>query len=407
VDVLDAGIRGLAVVTVLVLSLFGYGEMRPSPDGLSVDPVVVASGLIVYNLLVVVFLGVPWRRAPGFLLFLLDWLVVSAAVLLTGGFFSPFLLLYYALVIGAALRVGLYRSLLLVAGCALVYAALSTGRPTPVDAVHLPVLAVGITSLLMVAVTAVFMKRALETEARRVEVEEHTARQLRLLNDLTRLVLSGSPNLESVMRSVAAVSSQALQADSGLVVLFETSSPGEDGHRDAPGAPSRLIVSDREPDPQRLSSHESRVAERAVRTQAPVLVEDRPGETPFPAAGRFPGLERDGQGVRNVACVPLLLRGGVIGALFVGRYAPRPFGETEVSLLTAIGQQMAVAVRLARLYDMERERASRSEERERLERDLLSMVSHELRTPLTSIKTCVSALNSIDEPASEVGRGGL
>src|SRR5205085_6855855 len=34
---------------------------------------------------------------------------------------------------------------------------------------------------------------------------------------------------------------------------------------------------------------------------------------------------------------------------------------------------------------------------ERLERDLLSMVSHELRTPLTSIKTCVSALNGIEE----------
>src|SRR5438874_5191392 len=171
VDVLDAGIRGLAVVTVLVLSLLGYGQMRPSSDGMSADPVVVASGLVVYNLLVVVFLGVPWRRAPGFLLFLVDWVVVSAAVLLTGGFFSPFLLLYYALVIGAALRVGLYRSLLLVAGCAVVYAALSTGRPTPVEAVHLPVLAVGITSLLMVAVTAVFMKRAVETEVRRVEVE--------------------------------------------------------------------------------------------------------------------------------------------------------------------------------------------------------------------------------------------
>ena len=57
---------------------------------------------------------------------------------------------------------------------------------------------------------------------------------------------------------------------------------------------------------------------------------------------------------------------------------------------------MAVAVRLARLYDMERERASRSEEREQLERDLLSIVSHELRTPLTSIKTCVGALASVE-----------
>src|SRR4051812_1420413 len=199
VDGLDAGIRGLAVVTVLVLSLLGYGQTHPSPTGIDIDPAYIAIALVGYNLLVVAVLGVPWRRAPGFSLFLLDWLVVSAAVLMTGGFFSPFLLLYYALIIGAALRVGLYRSLLLVGACAVVYAALTTARPTPVEAVHLPALAVGITSLLMVAVTAVFMKRAVETEARRVEVEEHTAQQLRLLNDLTRLVLSGSPNLESVM----------------------------------------------------------------------------------------------------------------------------------------------------------------------------------------------------------------
>jgi two-component system, NarL family, sensor histidine kinase BarA len=58
---------------------------------------------------------------------------------------------------------------------------------------------------------------------------------------------------------------------------------------------------------------------------------------------------------------------------------------------------MAVAVRLARLYHIESERATRSEEREKLERDLLSIVSHELRTPLTSIKTCVGALSSMEK----------
>src|SRR5439155_3324332 len=143
----------------LALSLLGYGRMTESPLGVAADPVLIALGLVAYNLLVVAFLGVPWRNPPSFLLFVLDWLVVSAAVLFTGGFFSPFLILYYALIIGAALRVGLSRSLLLVGACAVVYAALTTTRPTPAEAIHLPVLAVGVTSLLMVAVTAVFMKR--------------------------------------------------------------------------------------------------------------------------------------------------------------------------------------------------------------------------------------------------------
>jgi signal transduction histidine kinase len=56
---------------------------------------------------------------------------------------------------------------------------------------------------------------------------------------------------------------------------------------------------------------------------------------------------------------------------------------------------------MARLYEMEREKAARSEERERLERDLLSMVSHELRTPLTAIKTGVGALESAQEAYAE------
>src|SRR5829696_6366280 len=121
VNGLDAGIRTLAVVTVLVLSVLGYGRVAASPLGFSVDPVTISIALVGYNLLVISVLGVPWRKPPGFSLFVLDWSVVSLAVLLTGGFFSPFLILYYALVIGAALRVGLSRSLFLVVGCAVVY----------------------------------------------------------------------------------------------------------------------------------------------------------------------------------------------------------------------------------------------------------------------------------------------
>ncbi len=392
VDGLDAAIRGLGVATVVILSLIGYGKGGGATASDVVDPVAISAGLVLYNLLVITAFGVPWRRGPGFSLFIVDWVVASVAVLLTGGFFSPFIILYYSLAIGAALRVGLRRSLLLVAGCAVVYITLSLDSPASAGATKLPVLIVEVTSLLMVVVTAVGMKRAVEVEARKVELEEQSAAQVRLLNSLTSTVLQASPDLEKVMRTVAAVSSEALQADSGLTLLLEARPVALQGTPRTLDTDNVLLVSDREPNPTYISSCERTLLEKVVRRQSPVLVQDTRNELGYASGQAYPGLERAGCAVRAVACVPFLLGGGVIGALFVGRYKAEPFTEVEVGLLTAIGQQMAVAVRLARLYEMEREKAVRSQERERLERDLLSMVSHELRTPLTAIKTCVGAL---------------
>src|SRR4051794_14180235 len=79
---LDAGLRGLAVGIVLLLSLVGYDSAHPREAFLPfpVPPAAVAIGLVLYNLAVVVLLGVPWRRRPGFPLFVLDWAVVSAGI---------------------------------------------------------------------------------------------------------------------------------------------------------------------------------------------------------------------------------------------------------------------------------------------------------------------------------------
>lgn len=399
VDGLDAAVRAIGVATVTLLSATGYGVAVSKGLGVEdrANPMLVASALVLYNLLVILVAGVPWRRPPGFPLFVLDWAVASAAILLTGGFFSPFIILYYALAIGAALRVGLQRSLILVALCVGVYLAVSIGSTGPVEAIKLPILVVQITSLVMVMLTAVAMKRALEVEARHVELEEQAAGQLRLLNNLTNTVLSASPDLERVMRTVAAASSQAVGADSGLAVLVAGEPLPVEESVDAHNG-RLLIVADRDPNPPQLSEGEERLLRECVATQTPVLYhEGSLGTSPRNAMLGYPGLERDGSLVGEVACVPFCLSGGVIGALFVGRYSHRPFSEGEVGLLTAIAQQMAVAVRLARLYDMEREKAVRSQESERLERDLLSMVSHELRTPLTAIKTCVGALAGVEE----------
>ncbi len=392
IDGLDAAIRGFAVGTVALLSLLGYGRPDQPIFPTLANPLVVAAALIAYNFIVISAFGVPWRHAPGFGLFVLDWLVASTAILLTGGFFSPFNILYYALVIGAALRIGLPRSVMLVTCCALMYLILSLLRPDPEPAVRLPILVVEIASLAMVMFMSVGMKRAVEVEVRKVELEEQAAGRFRLLNSLTNTVLSGSPDLEHVTRMIISVSSEAMRADSGLAVLFDSSYT--DDHRAAilPSEDELVIVADNDPNPATLSVRERQVLKRARDTRRPVMIQDVRAEEYFAPSPPYPGLERGSEQICAIACVPFLLDDRVIGAMFVGRYTPSPFTIADVSLLTAISQQMAVAVRLARLYDLEREKAVRSEERERLGRDLLSTVSHELRTPLTSIKTSVGAL---------------
>lgn len=414
IDGLDAAIRGFGVATVVLLSVLGYGHGAGGGSRASdvVDPMVVSFGLLLYNLLVITALGVPLRRTPTFPLFVLDWTVATVAVLATGGFLSPFIILYYALGIGAALRVGLSRSMMLVAGCAVVYVILSFTGQAQIGVAKLPILVVEITSLAMVVLTGVGMKNALEVEARRVQLEEQTAAQFRLLNSLINTVLSASLDLEQVMRTVAAVSSEALHAQSGMAVLFKEQATEAHERTGATGATGAtgvypfgdvLLVADQGPNPPQLSEAEKELLAGAVASRMPLVLDL---DTSEPGTGRrmrsFPGLERSDNSLCSVACVPFSLQGEVIGALFLGRYHTIRFTEAETSLLTAIGSQMAVAVRLARLYEMERDKATRSEEREQLERDLLSMVSHELRTPLTSIKTCVGALSDMSpQPGRE------
>ncbi|MDQ3930005.1 MAG: ATP-binding protein [Chloroflexota bacterium] len=389
IDGLDAAVRTFGVATVLLLSLLGYGRAGGHfSDGLA-DPVGIAFGLVLYNLLVIVMLGVPFRRPPTFPLFVVDWLIVTVSVLLTGGFLSPFIILYYALGIGAALRVGFSRSMLLVVACSAVYILFGIVSQADLGAAKLPIVVIEVASLFMVVLTGVGMRNALEVEARRVQLEEQSAGQLRLLNSLINTVLSASPDLEEVMRTVASVSSEALQSDSGLAVLF-SEQVGANSPATSDG--EMLLVSNRNPNPPQLSDIESELLSRAVSTQAPVVLG---ADEPEHSARHFPGLERDGARLCSLVCVPFLLEGRAIGGLFVGRFDRRHFTPAETGLLMAISSQVAVAVRLARLYEMEREKAQRSEERERLERDLLSMVSHELRTPLTSIKTSIGALSDM------------
>ena len=74
------------------------------------------------------------------------------------------------------------------------------------------------------------------------------------------------------------------------------------------------------------------------------------------------------EGIHSQLIVPLKSKGNVVGTLCVAMHGRRQFRRDEVELLTAIGNQIGVAVENARLYEQEREATKQlrvSEERYR------------------------------------------
>ena len=108
--------------------------------------------------------------------------------------------------------------------------------------------------------------------------------------------------------------------------------------------------------------------------------------------------------LRSILCVPLLAQGRLLGVIYLdNRIKSGVFTEHHLSLLSAFGNQAAVALENARLYDNlrrsleERLRLQEElyqketqriavEEASRLKSDFIGFVAHELRNPLTTIR---------------------
>jgi signal transduction histidine kinase len=65
--------------------------------------------------------------------------------------------------------------------------------------------------------------------------------------------------------------------------------------------------------------------------------------------------------------------------------APRPWTAFQKSMAGAVGRELARGLRLADLYERERDMVTQLQELDQAKADFLSATSHELRTPLTSI----------------------
>jgi signal transduction histidine kinase len=102
---------------------------------------------------------------------------------------------------------------------------------------------------------------------------------------------------------------------------------------------------------------------RATRSEEPIVVESV-SEDP-----RLTRMVVKEEGFQFQASVPLKSKGRVLGVITMASKGRRPFTPQEVTLLTAIGQQIGVAIENARLYQQVRSLAT-EEERGRLAREI-------------------------------------
>ena len=231
---------------------------------------------------------------------------------------------------------------------------------------------------------ALFMENArLYTEATgRAQEAQELARQARTLTENLDAAEVGRRTADSALQMLGGtVATVRLLQPDGMLALVATSGD------------SQWVM----PRPIRLDPAEGLIGRAAVGRQA-VFSTDVVNEAGY--SDTMP-RRRVEHGSFAMLAVPLQAKGVVIGVLAIGDRAGRVFKEREVSLLTAFGDQAAIALENSRLYGDLREALRRAEEShqrvvhgERLRAlgELAGGVAHDFNNVLAIIVGRVEAL---------------
>jgi len=186
-----------------------------------------------------------------------------------------------------------------------------------------------------------------EAEARRaLEQELHELRQRvkeqEVVSEISR-ILSASLDPQEVLRQMLREVNRALGTQAASVLLVDEAT-GELVFQvaDSPGAQEMTTL--------RLKSGQG-VAGWVVRHGQPVLLSDACRDPRF-----YKGIDAaTGLTTRDLLCVPLVVKGRIIGVLEVMNKAEGTLDESDLRLVTALAPSAAVAIENARLYRAVRE----------------------------------------------------
>ncbi len=373
-------LRFLALTLALVLSFFDR-----SPEGVMVPIAHMTLAAVAYNVILVILARyVGWLRQTLNVL-VLDTVVTTVSVYLTGGYHSGFFIIYFFIITGAAFYLNLPATTIVALILSLIYLGACFVNPAGIwTADALFIVAGKIVLLLLVALLCALLLEQLRREHLEGERERALSARLGALNDLFQ-ELTASLELERTMQTVIDASRELLAADTAVILLR-----GEDGKALQLAASSGLRS---EAQWEQLGLDEE-VVQRMLTTTTPYVVDDVASQPPAVRSL----LEK--AGVTSLATVALILDERPMGVLCAGRQTTSPFSEDDVAFLTALAQEAALAIRNARLYEREREQVRQLRTLEALQATFVSVVSHELRTPLTCIKASVDMLEDADGTAT-------
>lgn len=364
-------LRWFALVIVFDLSFFDL-----STEGVLVPSLHLILVVGAYNLLLLSLRDRLRARRRALNVLALDTVIATLAVYLTGGVHSSFFILYFYVTFSSALYLNFVPSVLVTMLIAVLYLLTCLMNPAGIfDPIATNILATKLTVLLVIGLVSAFLLEGLRREHFETDREMLLAARLAVLNDLFQQ-LTASLDLERVLHTIVQAACRLLESDVAVIALLE-----EDRRHVYVAAAEGMNAS-------RLPEMCWAVDEEPART---IIERDKPYN--LQEVGTLPTPLRriaEQEGIAAGITVPLALDNVRIGFLSVAHRTFRTYTEEDLTLLKPLGQQAALALRNARLYEMEKRQVEQLKTLERLQENLVSAVAHELRTPLTSIKTSVA-----------------
>lgn len=311
-----------------------------------------------------------WLTRLGNLVFL------TAGVYLTGGFASPVFSLYAIYLVVASMHYGwsgTTRSFVL---CLASWGVLALLLP-PTNLQGWVWAAMSVGALFIVALTVGVLA---ERHIRSRQALERRNREMSFLQEAGQ-AMSASLDPQQVLATTLAQVNDLMEVDAASLAMVEADT-GRIRFELAVGGVSEAIQG------LRLEPGEGIVGQ-VIRTGESLLVPDVASDARWCTYVD----QTTGYQTRSLLCVPLRVKGQVIGALEAVNKRDGPFTEEDRRLLSALADLAAPCIENARLHGQLQQYTQRLQEAyhevqklDELKSAFIRNVSHELRTPLALIK---------------------